>query len=199
VRPPSFGDRALGGAGVLGGLLLLAAFVMDIRPDLNWLRLILFNVGAIAVGFAVAVRATAPGPAVASTAAAVIITNAAHLGMTVLSLRIERPFAGDFGLVFFLITVAMWLSDGAFGIALASRRNLTVGLGGRLGAIALAVGSLLAILGMDRIGLVSPERDSVFKTLALAGIFLNGLAWVVLGLDVALRGVAGPESLDATA
>jgi len=40
--------------------LLLAAFVMDIRPDLNWLRLILFNVGAIAVGFAVAVRATAP-------------------------------------------------------------------------------------------------------------------------------------------
>jgi hypothetical protein len=80
--------------------LLLAAFVMDIRPDLNWLRLILFNVGAIAVGFAVAVRATAPGPAVASTAAAVIITNAAHLGMTVLSLRIERPFAGDFGLVF---------------------------------------------------------------------------------------------------
>jgi hypothetical protein len=93
----------------------------------------------------------------------------------------------------------MWLSDAAFGIALASRRNLTVGLGGRLGAIALAVGSLLAILGMDRIGLVSPERDSVFKTLALAGIFLNGLAWVVLGLDVALRGVAGPESLDATA
>jgi hypothetical protein len=190
---PTAGLRALGAAGVLGGLLLLAAFVIEIRPDLNWLRLVLFNVGAIAVGLALVLRASDPGGAVLLTATAVIVTNAAHLGMTVLSLRIERPFAGDFGLVFFFITAAMWLSDAAFGAMSASRRTVTSGLGGRVGAVALAVGSVLAILGMDRIGLVSPERDSVFKVLALIGIFLNGAAWIVLGLDVAIGRRGGTD------
>jgi hypothetical protein len=93
----------------------------------------------------------------------------------------------------------MWLSDAAFGAVLASRRDLTAGLGGRLGAVALAVGSLLAIIGMDRFGLVSADRDSIFKTLALAGILLNGLAWIVLGLDVALGRRALPLSTTTTA
>jgi hypothetical protein len=197
--PPGSLARALGVAGVLGGLVLLAAFVTEIRPDLNWIRLVLFNIGAIAIGIALTLRATAPRAAVVLTASAVIFTNAAHLGMTVLSLGVERPFAGDFGLVFFLITAAMWLSDAAFGAVLASRRNLTAGLGGRLGAIALAVGSLLAIIGMDRIGLVSPDRDSIFKTLAGVGIFLSGLAWIVLGLDVALGRRRMQPSIGATA
>jgi hypothetical protein len=176
MAPPTAAARALGAAGVLGGLVLLAAFVLDIRPDINWIRLVLFNVGAIAVGIALVRRAATPRTAVALTASAVVLANAVHLGMTVISLGVERPFAGDFGLVFFLITAAMWLFDAAFGAVLASRRDLTAGLGGRLGAIALAVGSLLAIIGMDRLGLVSPDHDSIFKTLALVGIFLNGLA-----------------------
>jgi hypothetical protein len=197
--PPGSLARALGAAGVLGGLVLLAAFVSDIRPDLNWIRLVLFNIGAIAIGIALSLSSTGPRAAVVLTASVVILTNAAHLGMTVLSLGVERPFAGDFGLVFFLITAAMWLSDAAFGAVLASRRTLPGGLGARLGAIALAVGSLLAIIGMDRIGLVSPDRESIFKTLALVGIFLNGLAWIVLGLGVAFGRRALPSSTTATA
>jgi hypothetical protein len=185
---PSAGARALGAAGVLGGLVLLAAFVTEIRPDLNWVRLVLFNVGAMAIGTAMARRATHPRGAVVVTAGAVLLANAMQLGMTVLSLGVERPFAGDFGLVFFLISAAMWLGDAMFGAVLASRSDLTAGLAGRLGAVALAVGSLLAIIGMDRIGLVTPDRDSTFKTLALAGIFLNGLSWIVLGLDVVRGG-----------
>lgn len=199
MAPPTAAARTLGAAGVLGGLVLLAAFVTDIRPDLNWVRLVLFNVGAIAIGIAMARRAMTPRAAVVLTAGAVILTNTMHLAMTVLSLGIERPFAGDFGFVFFLITAAMWLFDAAFGVVLASRRDLTEGLAGRLGAVALATGSLLAIMGMDRLGLVSPDHDSIFKTLALVGVFLNGLAWIVLGLDVALGRRAPPSSTTATA
>ena len=197
--PQTAAARALGAAGVLGGLALLAAFVTDIPPDLNWVRLVLFDIGAIAVGIAFARRPAAPGAAVALTAGAVIIANAAHLGMTVLSLGMDRPFAGDFGLVFFLVTGAMWLCDAAFGAVLASRRDLTTGRGGQLGAVALALGSLLAIIGMDRLGLVSPDRDSIFKSLALLGIFLNGLAWIILGLDVALGRRAVPPLNESAA
>jgi hypothetical protein len=191
---PTAAVRALGGAGVLGGLVLLVVFVIDVRPDLNWIRLVLFNVGAIAVGVALAGRAEDPRAAVVLTASAVILANAAHVGMTVLSLGVERPFAGTFGFVFFLIAAAMWLFDAAFGAVLAGRRRLTAGLGGRLGAVALAVGSLLAITGMDRLGLVGHDHPTIFNTVALVGIFLNGLAWIVLGLDLALGRRTVPPS-----
>lgn len=193
---PSPAARALGMAGILGGVVLLAAFVVDIRPDLNWVRLMLFNVGAIAIAVALARRAKAPRTAVVTAAGAVILANTLHLVMTALSLGVERPFAGDFGFVLFLVAAAMWLGDAAFGVVLSGRRDLTSSPGGRLGAIALAAGSLLAIIGMDRLGLVSPNQDPVFKTLALAGILLNGLAWIVLGLDVVVgrRSVAGPNA-----
>ena len=42
-------DRMLGAAGILGGVVLLAAFVIDIPGSVNVLRLVLFNLGAIAV------------------------------------------------------------------------------------------------------------------------------------------------------
>lgn len=61
--------RALGAAGVLGGLVLLAAIVTDIRPDLNWIRLVLFNIGAIAVGIALSLCSTAPRAAIVLTQA----------------------------------------------------------------------------------------------------------------------------------
>jgi len=57
-------------------------------------------------------------------------------------------------------------------------------LGGwaRLGAVALGVGSLLAITGMDRLELTTRDNPTVFLPLSLAGLALNGLGWVVLGL-----------------
>jgi hypothetical protein len=191
MTPPSAAARALGAAGIVGGLLLLVVFVIDVRPELNWIRLILFNIGAIAIGIALIGRTAGRAGSVKVTAAAVMLTNAIHIAMTVLSLGIERPFAGDFGFAFFLVTLAMWLADAAFGLVLAGARHALAGANVRLGAVALAIGSLLAIVGMDRIGLVSPDRESILKTFALVGIFLNGLAWIVLGVDVALRPRSG--------
>ena len=46
---PSISSRLLGLTGILGGAVLLAAFLVDIPPDFAVLRLVLFNLGAMAI------------------------------------------------------------------------------------------------------------------------------------------------------
>jgi hypothetical protein len=64
---------------------------------------------------------------------------------------------------------------------------LRLGVVTRLGALALAFGSTLTIAGIAQFGLTSGEHPTIFDSLALIGIALNGLGWVALGLDVATR------------
>ena len=184
---PTASNRALGLAGILGGAVLLAAFVVDIEPDLNNARLILFNIGAIAVVLAVHRGQVAAAPTLArSVAGAALLANAWYLTMVVLAIGRPNPFAGDFGLVFFWAAIAMWLTDAAFGIV-----ALRLGLVTRWGAIALAIGSALAVTGIDRLALTSPANPTIFGPLSLIGIALNGLGLILLGLDVATRGRRG--------
>jgi hypothetical protein len=82
----------------------------------------------------------------------------------------------------FYAGLAMWLADSAFGFA-----SLRVGGAPRLGALALAVGSLLAIVGMDRLGLTSPTNPTIFGPLALIGIAMNGIGWILLGAAIVNR------------
>ena len=174
----------LGLAGILGGAVLLAAFVIEIPPDLNDARLVIFNLGAIAVVVALHRRRVAvprPLSRVASTAA--VVANAWHMSMVVLSMGRANPFHGDFGLVFFYAALAMWLADAAFGAAV-----LWSGVASRWGALALTSGSVLAIAGMDRLGLTSVANPTIFGPVALTGVALNGLGWIVLGLDIASGG-----------
>jgi hypothetical protein len=181
--PPSTSSRLLGGIGILGGVVLLAAFVpFTLDARLFNLRLVLFNVGAIAVVVAVHRRQVSAAPRVALLAAIpAILANAWYLVMTVLSLgRTEPVGAGDFGLVYFFAAAAMWLTDSAFGLA-----SLRLGVVTRWGAMALAIGSLLAFTGMDRLELTSADSPTIFGFLALAGVALNGIGWILLGLDVA--------------
>ena len=71
----------------------------------------------------------------------------------------------------------------AFGaVALRSR------VASRWGPLALAIGSVLAIGGMGRLGLTSAATQPIFGPLALIGVALNGLGWILLGLDVAAGG-----------
>lgn len=189
---PSLPSRVLGLAGVLGGAVLLAVFVMDIAPDLNTVRLILFNLGAIAVVLGVHHRQAAASPKlVRAIAGATVLANAWYLSMVVLSIGRPNPFAGDFGLAFFGAAVALWLTDAAFGVV-----TLRAGAVTRWGALTLAFGSLLAFTGIDRLGLTSPAHPTIFGPVSLVGIALNGLGWILLGLDVATRGstaAAGPH------
>ena len=74
---PSTSSRVLGLAGILGGAVLLAAFVIDIAPELNIWRLVLFNVGAIAIVIGVHRRQASAAPRLAlAVAAAAVLANA---------------------------------------------------------------------------------------------------------------------------
>jgi hypothetical protein len=189
---PSTSSRLLGLVGILGGMVLLAAFVpVNWGTELFNLRLVLFNAGAIAVVVAVHRRQASAAPTVALLAAVpAILANAWYLVMTVLSLGRSGPMgAGDFGLVYFFAAAAMWLTDSAFGLA-----TLRLGVVTRWGAMALAIGSLLAFTGMDRLELTSADSPTIFGFLALAGVALNGIGWILLGLDVATRGRPSADS-----
>lgn len=188
---PSTSSRVLGLVGILGGAVLLAAFVVDIAPELNNVRLVLFNGGAMAIVIAVHRRQASVAPTLAMLAAVpALLANAWYLAMVVLATSRPEPFHGDFGLVFFFAGVAMWLTDAGFGLV-----TLRLGVVARWGAVALAIGSVLAFTGMDRLGLVTGPFATFFQPLALAGVALVGLGWILLGLDVATRrgAVAAPS------
>ena len=182
---PSTSSRVLGLVGVLGGVVLLAAFVVDIAPDLNALRLVLFNAGAMAIVVAVHRRQASAAPRLALLAAVpAFVANAWYLVMVLLAVGRPQPPLGDsdFRLVWFFAGAAMWLTDAAFGLV-----TLRLGVVARWAALALAIGSVLAFTGMDRLELTSPGNPTIFGPLSLVGIALNGIGWIVLGLDVAMR------------
>jgi hypothetical protein len=192
---PSPSTRLLGLLGILGGLLLVAAFV----PNLPWtselfnLRLVVFNVGAIAV--AVAIHRRIPAASRQRSLGVLlplVVANSWYLTMVIVSLG--RPQFPDpdpeFRLIMFSAGLAMWLSDAAFGLVTWRLRSATP-----WGAAALAAGSVLALLGMDRFELVRGDLASLFVPLALIGIALNGTGWILLGIDTALgRRRAGPSA-----
>lgn len=176
--------RLLGVAGILGGAVLLAAFVVAVPADLNNVRLIIFNLGAIAVVVAVHRRQVAVSPTLArAVAVAAVLANAWFLSMVVLATGRPNPFAGDFGLVFFYAALALWLADAAFGVV-----TLRLHVVAPWGPLALAIGSVLALTGIDRLELTSVSNPTIFGPLALIGVALNGVAWILLGLDVATDG-----------
>jgi hypothetical protein len=185
TTPPSTSSRVLGLLGILGGAVLLAAFLVDISPALNFARLVLFNLGAMAIVIAVHRRqaSVAPAPALAAAVPA-LLANAWNLAMLLLSIGRPQPPQGDpdFRLVFFFASVAMWLTDAAFGLL-----TLRLGVVSRWGAFALAIGSVLAISGIDRLGLTSSANPTIFGPLAMAGAALNGIGWILLGWDLATR------------
>ena len=187
TEPPSIPTRALGVIGVFGGVALVLAFV----PNLPWIwdfvavRLVLFNVGAIAIGLAV-YRAGALGSGRASltVAGAVILANAWYLIMVIAGIgRPQFPEADpDFRLIAFYAGVAMWLTDAVFGYVI-----WRVGTMARWVGLALAVGTLFAFTGMDRFELVRGDLAWFWTPAALIGVGVNGLAWIALGTAVATR------------
>ncbi len=182
---PTLPGRLLGGAGILGGIVLLSAFVIWI-PDWSSVgRLVLFNIGAMAVVVAVHRRQASIGSRFGLLVASVaVLANAWYLAMIVLSIGRPVPPEADpaFRLIAFYAGFAMWLADSAFGFV-----TLRLGVVTRWGALALAVGSLLAVLGMSHLELTSPANPTIFGPLSLVGIALNGLGWILLGIDVATR------------
>ncbi|MEX2184632.1 MAG: hypothetical protein WEC14_09305 [Chloroflexota bacterium] len=176
----------LGFVGIIGGVGLLAAFIAEIPEGLNLLRLILFHAGAIAVAVAMqpVLAATSAGMANLATLP-VVVANLASMAWLLAALGRDRPFAGDFGVVGFVIELSVWVAAAWFA-ALAFRSGTVW----RPATAMLGVGSVLAIPGMDRLELTSSASPSISGPIALLGIALHGLAWILLGLWLVGRGWA---------
>ena len=183
--PPSPWSRVLGLIGVFGGAVLIAVFLVDLPPGLNVARIVLYNLGAIAIVVAVYPRMKTMSPRLALAAAApAILANAWFLVMEMLSVGRPQFPEGDpeFRLIFDYAGAAMWLTDAAFGMVIWRSAATARWVG-----LALAVGSLLAMSGMSRLELVGGDVAWFFVPASLAGIWVNGLSWIVIGIDVATR------------
>ena len=186
--PPTAASRALGILGILGGAMLLAIWVPDFpwgADLLNPLRLVLFNAGAIAIVIAVHRRQAATSRRL-SLAAAVpaILANSWYLAMIILSIgrpQFPEPDPG-FRPIFFYAALALWLTDATFGLV-----ALRIGAVSRWAALALVVGSLLALTGVGGLGFTTGPLASIMEPLAIFGVALVGLGWILLGIDVATR------------
>jgi hypothetical protein len=183
--------RLLGLFGLIGGASLLAAFVVDLPNDANYVRIFVFGIGGLTVVTAIHLRQRQRSPRLALAGAVpALVFGAWMFVMQFLVVGREPPvFGGAFGWVYFWGSIAMWLGYAWFGVVTFVLHQVT-----RIGSAALAVGSLLAILGIDRLGLVSVSEPTVWNTVALTGVFLHGLAWVILGLDVAFRRRPAPTA-----
>jgi len=183
----SFATRAFGAVGMLGGLGLLLAYVVEIPPALNTVRLFLFCAGAMAIGVALYGRHAEVSRRLALAGTfPLIAANGWYIAWILLAVGRERPFAGDFGMLGFWAGLAFWLADAWFGLV-----ALRLGVVWRRAALILAVGSLMAITGMDRLELTSQAHPTIFTPIALAGVALNGFAWVALGLEIVVRSLRG--------
>jgi hypothetical protein len=187
------GVRALAGLGILGGLALLVAFFADLTPAQNTARLLMFLAGGVAVACA-AYRPQARVSRHLALAGAIplVLANGTLAAWIILSLERDRPFAGEFGLAGFYSGLALWLAHGWYGIV-ATR----IGVMWRGATIILAAGSLLAIAGIDRLELTSPANPTVFGPLSQLGLALNGIAWILLSLQVVVPGAFSHHSAAA--
>lgn len=190
---PSPAGRLLGLLGVLGGAFLLLGYINldEWTPDLFTLRLLLFNLGAIAVGLAAYPRHAAVSRRLALAGTIpVVAANAAYLLFTLkLVAQPGELGPGDYQPVglFILTAAAMWLADAWFGLV-----ALRAGVLNRWSTLSLLVGSIAAFAGMSNFGL-APSGSLVEKVI-LIGVALHGFAWVLLGLELALRRRPAPTA-----
>jgi hypothetical protein len=179
---PSVTTRILGLAGVAAGLVILAAYVIDLPSGVFRDRLIVFAVGVSGIGIGVHLRQSARAPMLSWAVTVALVAANAFFLVSVIFLE-----PGNIGV--FWAGLALWLASAAFGGA-----SSLIGAVSRIGGWALAVGSLLALTGIDRLGLVSESNPTYFNTLSQVGIVTVALGWIVLGLDVALRRTAIREA-----
>lgn len=177
---PTISSRALGIAGVLAGVVLLAPFVITFEGAWFAPHIILFNAFVIALAVGMHRRQAIASPRLALVAtAAVVVANAWYLAMTALSMTGVYPL-GAFGYIYFLAGIALWVSAVAYGAA-----SLVIGAFWRWGPALLVIGSALAVTGIERLGLVA--GDSIFGPLSQIGLVMHGAGWIVLGAELALR------------
>jgi hypothetical protein len=191
-------DRALGVAGIIAGTVLLLGFlglVVEPPPGTHDVKLVIYCLGAAAVAIGVHRRQAPIAPAVViAVTVAVVLANLWYVVRVLLPYGPWHPFVNDGGAAWLVTGVVLWTADAAFGLACAWLTRIT-----RFGAMALAIGSVLAMTGMNQLGLTSAADPTIFTPLSLIGIGLNGVGLILIGLDVMTGGrpVLSPGSAPA--
>lgn len=174
---PSRTSRVLGVAGIAAGLAILAAFVIDLPSGLLRDRLIIFAIGVIAI--AIGVHKRQASRALMASLAATLMLGGVVAFYLVTAVLLEPP-----AIAVVWSAVALWLGSAAFGVLTAM-----LGVVSRIGGWAVAIGSLLTLTGIDRLGLTSQASPTIFNTFSQIGIVTMALGWILLGLDLAMRRV----------
>ncbi len=190
--------RLLGIFGALGAVLLLVAFgaVTIEVPLLNQLRLITFALAGAAIAFALYRRQALVAPNLALlTTAGVVIAGAWYVTWLLLSANVERPFIGTFGLIGLFAGIALWVSPTIWAIGVLHTGAVWQGmtrseaLATKAGTVIL-LGSVVGWLGDDRLGLVDSLWGAMWQTVALTGVAMNGIGWLILAIVLVFgRGV----------
>ena len=198
---PTRGMRLLGLLGIAGAALLLWAFIsfnpfQD--PAVNRIRLVAFGLAGAAIVLAFHRRQAVAAPNLALlTTAGVVIAGIWYATTVILSESVDRPFLGSFGLMNMFANIALWVTPAVWAIGVlhtgaawqGMSRNQAIAT--KLGVISL-LGSIVAWFGDDRLGMVDSLWGEMWQVVALIGVAMNGIGWLILGA-VLLIGRRGPK------
>jgi hypothetical protein len=188
---PTRSMRLLGLFGAIGAVLLLWAFI-SFNPfaeiALNRVRLVMFALAYVAISLAFYRRQALAAPTLALlTTAFVVIAGSWYAAWVVLASGVESPFLGTFGLINLFAGIALWVSPVPWAIGLlhtgAAWQGMSVTRGRvtKLG-LGLLICSVVGWFGDDRLGLVDTLWGEMWQAIAISGVFLNGLGWLLLSL-----------------
>jgi hypothetical protein len=194
---PTRSMRLLGLFGVLGAVMLLFAFVSWDPFATLWInnvRLVLFGLAGAAVALAFHGRQALVAPRLALIAtAAVVIAGVWYSTWAILSNLVTSPLMGTFGLVYLFANIALWVSPAVWSIGMLHTGAAWHGMSrGRAALTRLAlvslIGSVVAWLGDDRLGMVDSLWGEMWQAVAIAGVVMNGAGWLILGLVLVVPG-----------
>ena len=193
---PTRSMRLLGLVGVVGGVVLLWAFI-SLNPFgdrlANTMRLATFWLGGMAIALAFYPRLAPGSPRVAAfTTAAILIIGVWNVLWVILSIGQENPHADAFGGIGIVGQIVGWWVQAVYGATLLLLGGASSGMTKhlrtitRLAAIALLVGGPLAFLGINDRALANWSEygftmPGIFTTLGQIGVILTGVGWLVLG------------------
>ncbi len=198
---PTRSMRLLGLFGVVGAVLLLWAFTsfnpfQD--PDVNRIRLLVFALAGAAISLAFYRRQALVAPTLALlTTAGVVIAGAWYVTWLMLSSSVESPHIRTFGLVNLFATIALWVSPAIWAIgalhigAVWQGMSRTPALATKAG-LWILIGSIVAWMGDDRLGLIDSLWGEMWRAIAVTGVALNGIGWLILGAVLLVCGTRNP-------
>jgi len=190
---PTPAGRLLGLLGILGGGFLLMGYINleAWTPELVTLRLVLFNLGAIAIAIGVHLRQADAGRLLSlSGAIPVVLSNVTYVAFLLLMFAEPWQLGGERthpANLWEMSAVAMWLSNAWFGLV-----TLRLGVMNGWSAFTLMIGSIAAFAGMGYFGLAA--NGTLGETVKMTLMALHGLAWVLLGLELAFRRRPAPTA-----